>query len=581
MARTFIGAIAIGVALALLPATVSAAPITRSLASGSRHPVCMRAGKTIQLSSGALMYCFGPAFSGATPYFGRRLPLAIGVPPNVDAAAFAEDISPAGVRAYGQSETSIAAVDNYAVEAWNDSTGFISPCPSPNNKEELTGFAFSSNGGASFTDFGGPPNANCMNFRMFGDPSVVAYKNATGDFFYISSLYFGFGTTPSTAINYLALTPCRVITSPAPGLHCGQPVKIAQSTECVTTTTGLTFCSFLDKEFMTVDPFGRLYVSYSDFSVTDGDSIDIAVCDIGTAAGGPGQAGGTADQPVCPQGKQVSNYPAKPAPKPFLVLSAPTPCEVEGAYPDIDTDAHNVYVAWEFNWFTNYHSAQCAAISTTETLAMISQSKCLTLALVSPCSGPQGRTSIPIVSMITASIPGYNRFPMNDFPRIAVSEPFHTVSLVWNDTRDNPNGDIDLQSFRLNTLTPVQTRPVKLNTTPFAEYAFLPALRNANSAGNLNVSWYDRRLATESAGTDVFVAREVSPLTTTAPLNERVTNVTSNWLNNNSFITPNFGDYTDNFVTFMRSRTISGHKLYIAWSDGRYSVPQPFEANFP
>ena len=39
--------------------------------------------------------------------------------------------------------------------------GFISPCPSPGSKEELTGFGFSNNGGASFTDLGGLPNNNC------------------------------------------------------------------------------------------------------------------------------------------------------------------------------------------------------------------------------------------------------------------------------------------------------------------------------------------------------------------------------------------------------------------------------------
>ena len=73
---------------------------------------------------------------------------------NVNAASLAEDLSPGGVRAFGQSEVSIASSGAYVVEGWNDSTGFFSPCPSPMNKEELTGFGFSNNGGLSFTDLG-------------------------------------------------------------------------------------------------------------------------------------------------------------------------------------------------------------------------------------------------------------------------------------------------------------------------------------------------------------------------------------------------------------------------------------------
>jgi hypothetical protein len=52
----------------------------------------------------------------------------------VNAANTAEDIAPSGVRAFGQSETSIAAAGSYVVEAWNDSTGFYAPCGSLTTK---------------------------------------------------------------------------------------------------------------------------------------------------------------------------------------------------------------------------------------------------------------------------------------------------------------------------------------------------------------------------------------------------------------------------------------------------------------
>jgi hypothetical protein len=70
----------------------------------------------------------------------------------------------------------------------------------------------------------------------------------------------------------------------------------------------------------------------------------------------------------------------------------------------------------------------------------------------------------------------------------------------------------------------------------------------------------------------VFAAIDVNPLTSETPAsNLKVTTVPSDWSTNVSDIVPNFGDYTDNYV--------AGSKLYVAWSDGRLHVPQPFEAN--
>jgi hypothetical protein len=183
------------------------------------------------------------------------------------------------------------------------------------------------------------------------------------------------------------------------------------------------------------------------------------------------------------------------------------------------------------------------------------------------------------VSLDAAFIPGYNRAPAADFPRIAVSDPAGTVSIVWNDTRTDTLGDILLQSFNLGTLSSVQSSPVKLNndSSTTGTLHFLPGLRNADAAGNLNVSWYDRRNQTAgtSAGlTDVYEATGVNPRTTVTPAtNSIVTDQPSDWLAVSSDIVPNFGDYTDNYV--------DGSTDYIAWSDGRLHDPQPFEAHAP
>jgi len=47
-----------------------------------------------------------------------------------------------------------------------------------------------------------------------------------------------------------------------------------------------------------------------------------------------------------------------------------------------------------------------------------------------------------------------------------------------------------------------------------------------------------------------------------------VNDAVSNWLAVSSDIIPNFGDYTDNYLTTLG--------LYVAWSDGRIGEPQPF-----
>jgi hypothetical protein len=103
---------------------------------------------------------------------------------------------------------------------------------------------------------------------------------------------------------------------------------------------------------------------------------------------------------------------------------------------------------------------------------------------------------------------------------------------------------------------------------------FLPACFGATTP-----TWYSRSTPT-TANTSVEGVLGVSPLTTsTPPSNVRITSVASNWLNATSVIVPNFGDYTDAALTTTGTPPFVGKTLYVAWSDGRFSVPQPFEAH--
>ena len=569
---------AIAVAAHASSATNHISTSARAVAGGKTglaagNPFCRNLGKKYQASSGAQNFCFGeqPNQGGALP--ARIGPNLNGAPRNVNAANPHEDVTPAGTRLYGQSEVSIAASGRYVVEAWNDSTGFAATCNARHNKAELTGVGFSANGGRTFTDLGGLPNANCLKDVYEGDPTVAAYRIHGKTFFYIASLYdsrFGIG------MSFIAFDACQATGSgSAARLRCGSPVIAASSKSCFIAKQ-FSFCSFLDKEFIAIDPArARLYVDYSDFGFFHaGNPIDMSVCSLANPA-----------KPTCETGtplKQVG--PAKFhrfEGQPYFTVAASDRsrgCENEGAYPAVNVGTGAVYVAWEYNWATNIFNPGCFGFrhKTRDFLARTPHG-CLTMTATSPCRHPANRAEEPVVSLDAAFFPGYNRFPANDFPRVAVSGKFGTVSMVWNDARYHPSGDALMESFRLGSLARVQKIPVTLDQPHGGGMTFLPAVRMAGANGMLAVSWYSRA-GVGTANTNLLAAL-VNPLATSTPGNVRITGVSSNWLLNNSDIIPNFGDYTDASVIATGSWPFVGNTVYYAWSDGRTGVPQPFEAH--
>ena len=522
--------------------------------AGGGHPqlpFCSMLGHGIQASSGAQMYCFGPQQNGP----GSVSPTGSTFGSNVNAASPSEDVSANGTRAYGQSEESVAASGPYVVEAWNDSTGFFSARCSPMYKDQLTGFAFSSNNGKSFTDLGGLPNSACATSVFSGDPSVETYQSGGTTYFYISSLYETATSTLTSTTNGsdIAMDVCQVVSG---SLSCNStPVIIATGVPTVCTNSGCTFGDFLDKDFMSIDPsHARLDVSYDRFTGLGASQVELAVCDLSS----PGS-------PTCYPGGSTT---------PYLVVyssaSDPNNCEQEGAYPSVDRATGAVYVAWEGNWPSEIG---CPTPATND-VAYIPAS-CLTLTTTSPCSNP-AMVTVPITSMSAAFIPGYNRFPMNDFPRIAVSDHNGTVSIVWNDARYHPAGDILLQSWHLATLTPIQSTPTIVNRTQ-GGWHLLPALRGVDDDGDLEISFYQRSSGTSSL-TSYVAALNVSPLATSTTAGTTVTSSSTNWSNTSSDIVPNFGDYTDNYVTIGLGTDTDENNIYAAWADGRIGEPQPFFA---
>jgi hypothetical protein len=521
-----------------------------------RHPnpfFCQKLQNgSIRASQGAEMYCFGPSAAGmvAAPQVNPAAPLAGG---NVAASNLAEDVAPNGTRGYGQSETSVAVNGSYVVEAWNDATAFFSPCGSPQYKEEVEGFAFSSNGGRTFHDMGGLPNNDCNNNFYVSDPSVATATIGGTAYFYVAGMYDSVsGAGPS----FIAMSVCTATgTGTSANLACSQPVRIAQSSECGT-MFGQQFCSFLDKDFLAVDPVRqRLYVSFTEFgSISLTNQIELGVCDISNPT-----------VPVCFN----AGYGSAPEP-PYLVVAPTSPnlCENEGAYPAVDPANGDVYVAYEHNIETSLTSGGPCAVDPVRNVVTRIPYANLTLPFAS--GGSAKSVAVNVTSMSSAFVPGYNRFPPQDFPRIAVSRPFNTVSIVWNDSRFHPLGDILMQSYALGTLT-AAAGPVRLNASVGGLH-FLPALRNADSSGRLDVSWYERAQAATTL-TSVAAATSVAPTATTPPSTSvTVTNVPTDWNAVSSDIVPNFGDYTDNYVL----PGGSPHTVAVAWADGRAGTPQAF-----
>jgi len=144
-------------------------------------------------------------------------------------------------------ETSIAAHGSQIVGGWNDGLNFG---VSPGN----SGYAYSSNGGATFTDGGVPPVPPASNARYEGDPSLTV-DNA-GNFYY-ANLYTPDGSLSAISVNRGNFS--------GTSFSWNLPVMPVPPTPT----------DFLDKEWIAVDPVnGNVYLSYTRFLAAGGNQIE-------------------------------------------------------------------------------------------------------------------------------------------------------------------------------------------------------------------------------------------------------------------------------------------------------------------
>lgn len=485
--------------------------------------------------AGTLQAAAGPSTSPSSTSGAGASAVKFG--PNVDATDPSEDV------ASGQSETAVAASGQFVVSAFNDATGFFFFGDPTNPKGVLTGVGFSSDGGKSFSEVALPNSNSCQ--RIYGDPSVVSFSTGGATYFYVFSLYLPRCSSGGYEISMSVGT----VPAGSTAIAFGQPVVVANGG-----SPGLVTTVFLDKDFAAIDRVNkRIAVSYTAFgssSVTRSGQINIALCDISS----PGA-------PVCSPGTGGASY--------LTLANSPTTQfeELEGAYPAF-SNAGDLYVTWNQNWFTNFLQAFFFGTIDpfTHQLATRVPASCLTFPTTSCVTPATVTVEQSVKSLDSVIIPGYNRGIGNDFPRIAFNNVTGQVVFVWNEGNAHPLGDIVLATAD-PTLTTISPK-VRVNDDNSFALHFLPAV-SVDGLGNTNVSWFDRRNAGGTAMTDTFAVS--IPPGSSGATNARVTSVATDWNSTGSFIAPNFGDYTDN--------TSDGTTFYVNWSDGRLGIPNSFVAS--
>ncbi len=155
-----------------------------------------------------------------------------------------------------QSEVSIAANDSDLVAAWNDGIGIYGQPTSPTN--DTQGFAYSTNGGLTWTDGGAVPNDG--SFTWSSDP-VVVVNEKTGSFYY-SGLIDNTGASQ----NGVAMIKGTFNGS---SFSWGAPVVVRSFPNS---------SNLIDKEWMAADSLtGNLYMSFSNFTVVAGNPVSNSI----------------------------------------------------------------------------------------------------------------------------------------------------------------------------------------------------------------------------------------------------------------------------------------------------------------
>ncbi len=484
-----------------------------------------------------------------------------------------QSINPNGL--IGRSEMAIAvdgddgAPGENIVIGWNDADGFLPQFA----LDGLSGWAFSSNSGASFVDGGGLPSTSIptsppTTIVPSGDPWLALLRDnlGNGTFLYanlaVRANVAGNGPGTGRSIEGLSIHQGTV----GGGALSWATPSLIPSPSAVGTFG-------LDKEAITVNPNGgvrEVFVSATNF--------DLAASPIGGIVAFSSLDGGaTFSGPTLVQGQGADG--------------------VQGSMPAVGTNG-DLYVVWErgrFNLPPN--PAKIQFRRSTDQGATFGAT--IDVALITPAA--------------REAPAGYNRSRYNDFPRIAVahSGPYvGRIYVAYHDVGSNPDVPGTVTFDPTGPAPPVPSAvadadvfikfsdnggsswsaPINVNgAIGDAKVQFWPVV-SVTDGGVVSVVYQEdvetnvtpdpndletirgvdggTRFSNRSSLVDVFAAISTDGgATFGAPI--RITDFTSNWSRTVSNIRPNYGDYIDATSREIGANTV---RVYATWHDGREQV---------
>jgi len=345
-----------------------------------------------------------------------------------------------------QSEMSVAVdrTGRHIVVGFNDFRGFNTP-----TLTSLSGFAYSDDGGATFTDGGRLPNAGgAASDTVFGDPDVKYIPGGGGCQFVYSSIYVTNITLPGASKPVSA-----------------QTMSIHRSTDCGHTWAGpfevkpATLPDFptdaADKEFISVDPdTGRLGLSWSNFVKRGAAGVEIRFTYSDDAM--------TANPPTWSNSTVLN---------PASVLTAfDTGSEPRFA----GFESSNVYVAWSHQ----------ESFYTAETQVAVSHDNGATFG--APVTLDQSSLLIP--TLFIDNILGNDR--THEFPSVAVDNSYGrnqgNVYVTYATNADFDGADVVVHRSTDGGVT--WSGPIVLSASPGADRAqWFPTVSVDSETGRVNV----------------------------------------------------------------------------------------------
>ncbi len=456
----------------------------------------------------------------------------------------------------GRSETTIASDPSglFLTSGWNDAEGFCgppfnAPCIPP-PVPGASGFAFSRDGGATWTDGGAPATVS----------TAAGIKVTRGD------PWMDTGGPGHKTYYYANLAVDSTTSNPGFGgitVHTGEFRKgnFSFNNAVFIPQPNPNPADFLDKEALCAGKSGSVR-----------DQVSVSVTNFMEVAGNPFFGFGQIETYTSTD--RAGSFNPRTIVQPDETISVPLG---QGIVNQGSTCAYGpngeLYVAWERGFLSPFFGQGAAAVSPQ---------------IVVATSFDGGATFGPrmLISDISSGAffppAGYNRGNHNDFPRIAVAQsgPFAgRVYVAYQDSRIANGGTQAMTGGFGNGDLDVYVRFSDDNgaTWSVASLAagggdgliqFWPVV-TVQPDGDVVVTYNE---SMETGGTslvDVFIATSTDGGVTFGPP-LRVTEVTTDWGATATNLVPNFGDYIFTVST--------GNKDHVTWADGRNGVPDVFYA---